>query len=127
MGYSRQKNRGDCGHTFFKPLWNFQTKKSFTATALETPQNCVTQSQNPSEILKPKTETPGNSPHEKIKQCLTDFNRCLTDINLTNINQYFTDTENHFYRVSVISVKYQLSVGLYRLYRLNIGLLRFLP
>ena len=49
-------------------------------------------------------------------------NRCLTDI-----NQCLTDTENQFYKISVISVKYQLSIGLHRLYWLNIDLLRFLP
>ena len=47
--------------------------------------------------------------------------------NLTNINQYLTDTENQFYKVSVILVKYWLSIDLYRLHRLNIGLFRFLP
>ena len=47
-------------------------------------------------------------PHEKINRCLTDINRCLTD------------TENQFYKILVVSVKY-------RLYRLNIGLLKFLP
>ena len=51
-------------------------------------------------------------PHEKINRCLTDINRCLTD------------TENQFYKVLVVSVKYWLSIGLYRL---NIGLPRFLP
>ena len=54
-------------------------------------------------------------PHEKINQCLTD------------INWYLTDTENKFYKISVILDKYWLSIGLYRLYRLNIGLLKFLP
>ena len=53
------------------------------------------------------------------------FNQYLQ--NLTDINRYLTDTENQFYKISVISVKYRLSIGLYRLYRLNIGLLRFLP
>ena len=47
-------------------------------------------------------------PHEKINQCLTDISR------------YLTDTENQFSKILVVSVKY-------RLYRLNIGLLRFLP
>ena len=42
------------------------------------------------------------------------------------MNPYLTDTENQFYKVLVISVKYQLSIGLYWLYWLNIGLLRFL-
>ena len=64
-------------------------------------------------------------PHEKINRCLTDINQCLTDI--FKFNRYLTDTENQFYKISVISVKYRLSIGLYRLYRLNIGLLRFLP
>ena len=54
-------------------------------------------------------------PHEKINHGLTDINQCLTDI------------ENQFYKVSITSVKYRLSIGLYRLYQLNIGLLRFLP
>ena len=53
------------------------------------------------------------------------FNRYLS--NLTDINRYLTDTENQFYEVSVILVKYRLSIGLYRLYPLNIGLPRFLP
>ena len=57
------------GHNFLTPYpsppeflgfllcpWKFQTKQDFT---LETPQNCVTI--HPSEILKPKTKTPGNS------------------------------------------------------------------
>ena len=39
---------------------------------------------------------------------------------LTNISRYLTDTENQFYKILVVSVKY-------RLYQLNIGLLRFLP
>ena len=43
------------------------------------------------------------------------------------MNQYLTDTENQFDKVLVLSVKYRLSIGLYRLYWLNIGLLRFLP
>ena len=38
------------------------------------------------------------------------------------MNHYLTDTENQFYKVSVILVKYWLSIGLYQLYRLNIGL-----
>ena len=42
-------------------------------------------------------------------------------------NRYLTDTENQFYKVSVILVKYRLSISLYQLYWLNIGLLRFLP
>ena len=48
-------------------------------------------------------------PHQKINRCLTDINR------------YLTDTENQFYKVLVVSVKYRLSIGLYPLYRLNIG------
>ena len=44
-----------------------------------------------------------------------------------NINQYLIDAENQLYKVLVLSVKYQLSVGLYRLYWLNTGSLRFLP
>ena len=44
--------------------------------------------------------------------------------NLNDINRYLYDTEYQFYKVSVISVKYQLSIGLYWI---NIGLLRFLP
>ena len=43
------------------------------------------------------------------------------------MNQYLTDTENQFDKVLVLSVKYRLSIGLYWLYWLNIGLLRFLP
>ena len=31
--------------------------------------------------------------------------------NLTDINQYLTDTENLFYKVSIILVKYLLSIG----------------
>ena len=54
-------------------------------------------------------------PHEKINRCLTDINRCLTN------------TENQFYKVSAILVKYWLSIGLYRLYPLNVSLLIFLP
>ena len=54
-------------------------------------------------------------PHEKINRCLTNINQCLTDI-----NQYLTDTKNKFYKILAVSVKY-------RLCRLNIGLLRFLP
>ena len=46
--------------------------------------------------------------------------------NLTNNNQYLTDTENQFYKVSVILVKYWLSISLYRLYWLNISLFNFL-
>ena len=42
-------------------------------------------------------------------------------------NQYLTDTENQFYKVSIFLVKYWLSIGLYQLYWLNISLLRFLP
>ena len=57
----------------------------------------------------------GHFPHEKINQGLTDINRCLTD------------TENQFYKVSVISVKYRLSIGLYQSYWLDISLLIFLP
>ena len=52
------------------------------------------------------------------------FNQYLS--NLIDINRYLTDTENQFYKVLVISVKYWLSMGLYRLDRFNIGLLRFL-
>ena len=68
-------------------------------------------------------------PHEKINRCLTDVNRCLTDIlkKENNINRYLTNTENQFYKISVISIKYRLSIGLYRLYQLNIDLFRFLP
>ena len=48
--------------------------------------------------------------------------------NLANIKQYLTNTENQFYKVSVISVKHQLSIGLHRLYwLLIISLLEFLP
>ena len=48
--------------------------------------------------------------------------------NLANIKQYLTNTENQFYKVSVILVKHQLSIGLYRLYWLFIiSLLEFLP
>ena len=47
------------------------------------------------------------------------FNQYLE--NLTDINQYLTDTEDQFYKILVIYI------GLYGLYRLNIGLLRFLP
>ena len=48
--------------------------------------------------------------------------------NLANIKQYLPNTENQFYKVSVISVKHQLSTGLYRLYwLLIISLLEFLP
>ena len=36
-------------------------------------------------------------PHENLKLCLT------------NINRYLTDTENVFYKVSVISVKYRFT------------------
>ena len=43
--------------------------------------------------------------------------------NLTNINQYLTNTENQFCKVSVILVKYRLSISLYQLYWLNIDLL----
>ena len=53
------------------------------------------------------------------------FNQHLE--NLTDINRYLTDTGNLFYKGSVMSVKYWLSISLHRLYRLNIGLLRFLP
>ena len=44
---------------------------------------------------------------------------------LTNITRYLTNTENQFYKILVILVKYWLSIGLYRLYRLDIGLLIF--
>ena len=48
--------------------------------------------------------------------------------NLANIKQYLTNTENQFYKVSVISVKHQLSIGLHQLYwLLIISLLEFLP
>ena len=53
------------------------------------------------------------------------FNQYLW--NLTNVNGYLTNTENLLYKVSVISVKYWLSIGLYWLYWLNIGLLKFVP
>ena len=43
------------------------------------------------------------------------MSRCLTDI-----NRYLNDTENQFYKVLVISVKYQLSIGLHLLYWLNL-------
>ena len=56
-----------------------------------------------------------NNPHEKINQCLTDINQCLTD------------TEYQFSKELVTLVKYWLSIGLYWLYQLNIGLLKFLP
>ena len=46
-------------------------------------------------------------PHEKIDRGLIDINQCLTD------------TENQFYKVLVISVKYWLSIGLDWLYWLN--------
>ena len=42
------------------------------------------------------------------------------------INGYIGYTENKFYKILVISVKSWLSIGLYRLYRLNIDLLRFI-
>ena len=58
--------------------------------------------------LESKNELKNTIPHEKINRCLTDISR------------YLTDTENQFYKISVVSVKYWL-------YRLNIGLLRFLP
>ena len=48
-------------------------------------------------------------------------------LSLTNVNQYLTDTENQFYKASFIWVKYWLSVGLYWLYQLNIGLPTSLP
>ena len=51
-------------------------------------------------------------PHEKINQCLTD------------INQYIPNIENQFYKVLL---EYQLSVCLYQLHWLNIGLYRSLP
>ena len=52
-------------------------------------------------------------PHEKVNRCLTDVNRCLTDIlkKENNINRYLTNTENQFYKISVISIKYRLSIG----------------
>ena len=56
-----------------------------------------------------------SSLHEKINRYLTDINR------------YLTDTENQLYKLLVILAKYWLSIGLYQLYQLNIGLLRFLP
>ena len=40
------------------------------------------------------------------------------------MSRYLTNTENQLYKESVVSVKYWLSIGLYRL---SIGLLRFLP
>ena len=43
------------------------------------------------------------NPHEKINRCLTNINRCLTDI-----SRYLTDTENQFYKILVVSVKYRL-------------------
>ena len=43
------------------------------------------------------------------------MSRCLTDI-----NRYLNDTENQFYKVLVISVKYQLSIGLHLLYWLTL-------
>ena len=36
-------------------------------------------------------------------------------------NQYLIDTQNQFYKVLVILVKYRLSICLYWLYQLNIG------
>ena len=55
----------------------------------------------------------------------TNINQCLTNIfkNLTNINQYLTDTENQFYKISVVWVKCCLSIGLYWRYGLNIDLI----
>ena len=44
-----------------------------------------------------------------------------------DINFCHQYTENQFYKILAISVKFQLSIGLYWLYWLNIGLLRFLP
>ena len=40
------------------------------------------------------------------------FNRYLS--NLTNISRYLTDTENQFYTISVISVKYRFVSVKYR-------------
>ena len=66
-------------------------------------------------------------PYEKINQCLTNINRRLTNIfNISLILNSDIKTDIQFYKVSVISVKYRLSIGLYRLYRLNIGLLSLL-
>ena len=36
-----------------------------------------------------------DNPHEKINRCLTDIHRCLTD------------TENQFYKILIILVKYR--------------------
>ena len=58
-------------------------------------------------------------PHEKIKQCVTNINRCLTD-NQTNINWYLTITDWKMYRLCLlISVKHWfqpfilVNIGLY--------------
>ena len=53
------------------------------------------------------------------------FNQYLK--NLTDINQYLTNTENQFNKVLVKSVEYWLIIGLYQLYQLNIGLMTLLP
>ena len=55
--------------------------------------------------MEENTSRQGKVPHEKINRCLTDINQCLTDI--FKFNRYLTDTENQFYKISVISVKYQ--------------------
>ena len=54
--------------------------------------------------MEENTSRQGKVPHEKINRCLTDINQCLTDI--FKFNRYLTDTENQFYKISVISVKY---------------------
>ena len=62
-----------------------------------------------------------------MDRCLTDTNQSMFNQylkNVTKINRYLTDTENQFYNVPVYN---RLSIGLHCLYRLNIGLLRFLP
>ena len=45
------------------------------------------------------------------------FNQYFSD--LTDISRYLTDTENQFYKVSVILVKYWLSISLYWLININ--------
>ena len=62
-----------------------------------------------------------------MDRCLTDTNQSMFNQylkNVTKINRYLTDTDNQFYNVPVYN---RLSIGLHWLYRLNIGLLRFLP
>ena len=71
--------------------------------------------------LNAEEKNPQTKNHSKRRTLM----KKLTDI--TDINRCLTDTENQFYKMSVISVKYRLSIDLHRLYRLNIGLLRFLP